>query len=343
MSHLSPQKEKPMKAQLRATIASLTALTFASPSMAQPKPAPVESKCFPACRAGFQCNEAAQCVAAPAPPSACFPECRPGFKCDEKNACVPDGTGAPVSSPSAPTQRTPAAPASADPKVTIESYADAEVLVDGGVIGRVSADKPLVATLPIGKHSIKLRFDTGGSDSKKVYVQDGAQQPVVFLRTSGAEDADRRRGKLAFGVGGGPEFTALLGGVFVGANVIGTLSYGLGAVVDYQTNAGISVLGDTEFEFLWLKFSVEPKFLFHLGDVYTMSAGLRVGFGPSAPIPWSDPDILVEVAARISLLGFQFGEERQHRIESTGQFGFIHQPFILPAGGVDFRYSIMFP
>ena len=94
---------------------------------------------------------------------------------------------------------------------------------------------------------------------------------------------------------------------------------------------------------MWLKLSVEPKFLFHLGSVYTMSAGLRVGFGPIDAVPWDDPLVVVEFAPRISVLGFQFGEQRQHRIESTGQFGFVYDGDLWPAGGVDFRYSMMFP
>lgn len=335
-------------ASLTASLAFVATMARAEPAPL-PTPADASSACYPACRDGFQCNEKAECVATP---SACFPECREGFRCNDKKVCVSTSTKKAVAAGPRP-QTLDAIPMNT---LEISSYADAEVLIDGGRVGRVTPGSPLVFAPPLGSHTIKLVYDEGGTDQKRVFIVEGPQEPLEFKPTGGSRDIQGRVGHLVMGFGAEIGPTILWEELFddlalanADPTLFGVMAYGLSAGVDFQLGFGFGITQAVGEEFSWLKFHAEPRLLFHLGSVYTMSLGAPLAIGPALG-DYNQTDALFGFAARGSLIGFQFGSSRQHRIELINEFGLVINPsadgeFDEPGTnlGGDLRYSVMFP
>ncbi len=265
------------------------------------------------------------------------------------------------------------APAKAEPKrsagITVHVVEGARVLVDRADAGRAEPGQPFELTLPPGDYTVRVVYDGGGNEKRKVLVTEGHVTEIDFRELPGQRLLFEKRDRwlLGFAAGGGvyaPDLRGDLGFQFEGAAV---LNRGLSKAVDFRVLLGIHgwsagtrglqviteqgrSFGGDRVQGLGLAVTVEPGFVFHLGSVYTMGvsvgarAGVGIPLGVSAELAdtvTTKAELLAGVVARASPAGFAFGENREHHIELVGGAAVSTvRGFGLDMG--ELRYSLLF-
>jgi len=262
--------------------------------------------------------------------------------------------------PKTPEQPKPAPAAKAG--VVVHVVEGARVLVDGADAGRADPGKPFELTLPPGDYTVRVVYDGGGNEKRKVLVTEAHVTDLDFRELPGNRVLFEKRDRwlLGFAAGGGiyaPDMKGELGPQFEGGAV---LSRGLSRAVDFRLVIGVHGwlaatrgldLQRDKVQTLGLAVSAEPGFLFHLGTVYTMGVSVagRIGVGiPVASGNVSDTisadasaSLLAGVVARASPAGFAFGDNREHHIELVGGVtGSTLRGFGIDMGEI--RYSLLF-
>lgn len=264
-------------------------------------------------------------------------------------------------------------PAKAEPKrsagITVHVVEGARVLVDRADAGRAEPGQPFELTLPPGDYTVRVVYDGGGNEKRKVLVTEGHVTDIDFRELPGVRLLFEKRDRwlLGFAAGGGvysPDLRGGLGPQFEGGLV---LNRGLSKAVDFRVLVGIhgwvaetralqvvpegrSNLGGDRVEGLGLAVTVEPGFVFHLGSVYTMGVSVGARAGVAIPVAatsdfggtvTSKADFLAGVVARASPAGFAFGENREHHVELVGGVAASTvRGFGLDMG--ELRYSLLF-
>lgn len=164
------------------------ATTPAAPAQAAPaaagEAAPPPPPCFPACREGFVCGDAGQCI------SACNPPCGAGERCTAQAQCVVDSQVTPtepVYTPP-PNAQKPAPP----PEHGIETH-DGVMLrftvgIGGGVM-KESFDDDIVGDTKYGAGGLMWAVDLGGGVTDELTVHARLGQ-LLLLSPKVTQDGD---------------------------------------------------------------------------------------------------------------------------------------------------------
>jgi hypothetical protein len=252
--------------------------------------------------------------------------------------------------------------------ISVHVVEGARVLVDGAEAGRAEPGRPFDLTLPPGDYSVRVLYDGGSNEKRKVLVTEGHVTSLEFRELPGSRLLFEKRDRwlMGFSAGGGvfaPDLRGSLGPQFEAGLL---LARALSKAVEFRTliglhgwvadTRGLQVLpegqsrGGDQVNGLGLAVTVEPGFVFHLGSVYTMGVSVAGRLGVGIPLSneadfgeltTTTSSFLVGVAPRASPLGFAFGENREHHIELVG--GAVVSTvrgFGLDMG--ELRYSLLF-
>lgn len=262
--------------------------------------------------------------------------------------------------------------------VVVHVVERARVLVDRGEVGHADPSKPLETSLPVGRHTVRVVYERGGDDSRKVLVAEGQVSDIDFAALPESRVVyDGRRGRWIPGVAlGGGLYHAPLGdrlGQQGSAGVV--LARALSTSMDFRLILGIhgwhavdvrthynpsrdadGYLWERKTNFAGLYASVEPGLVFRVGTMFTFgfSAAVRAGVVipiatslrqldglgalPESTNPTAAAD--VAVAARVSPIGLAFGERREHHLELLG--GIVGSLFGVGVDVGELRYTYSF-
>ncbi len=249
---------------------------------------------------------------------------------------------------------------SSKPGISVHVVEGARVLIDGADAGHVDPEHPFELTLPPGDYTVRVVYDGGSNEKRKVLVTEGHVTSLEFreLPSSRVIFEKRDRWLMGFSGGGGviaPDMKGDLGPQFEGGLL---LARALSKAVEFRTLIGLhgwvaetralqenNGFGTSRVRGLGLTATVEPNFVFHLGSIYTMGVGVAGRLGVGIPLEnhlvTFRTEFLAGVAARFSPLGFAFGENREHHIELVGGAGAsTARGFGLDLG--ELRYSFLF-
>lgn len=256
------------------------------------------------------------------------------------------------------------APAKAEPKrsagITVHVVEGARVLVDRADAGRAEPGKPFELTLPPGDYTVRVVYDGGGNEKRKVLVTEGHVTDIDFRELPELRllFEKRERWVLGFQLGAGaylPDTKGGFGPQFEGGAIF---NRALSKAVDFRVllgvhgwvavTRGLDTIQDRQ-RALALAVTAEPGFLFRLGGTYTMGVSVAGRLGVAIPFtgdgtrslsPYSYTGFIASGAARISPAGFAFGENREHHIELVGGVaGSTVRGFGLDMG--ELRYSLL--
>jgi hypothetical protein len=199
----------------------------------------------------------------------------------------------------------------------------AEVSIDGAIAGVATPEAPLRLEVPAGPRRLRLVYANGAKVERKVFVPPSGEQESVFDERPSEAEAERLGARLdrwRWGFGGGMHVHAYEpGGNFrefsLGPSLDVKLSRGLLPAVDLEVGGVIETSAFTSGPFL-LGFHLQPRAVFHLGSLYTMSAGALL----SLSVVPDTAALLGAAGGTVSVLGFQFGSRDQHRIELDQSF-----------------------
>lgn len=240
--------------------------------------------------------------------------------------------------------------AAAKSGVSVHVVDGARVLVNSAEAGRAEPSQPFDLTLAPGSYTIRVLYDGGGNEKRKVLVTEGHVTQLEFRALPESRLIFEQRDRWLFGfvLGGGvysPDTRGGLGPQFEGGLV---LNRAFSKAVELRTIVGVhgwvadtralqvdlnsANLGGDRVKGLGLTFTVEPEFVFHLGSVYTLGVSVAGRLGMAVPLASSagldaqgnaiplntTAAFAAGVAARASPVGIAFGENREHHIELVG-------------------------
>ncbi len=189
------------------------------------------------------------------------------------------------SSPATGEEATKAAPAPLAAKtggVSVHVVEGARVLVDGADAGRADPAHPFELTLPPGDYSIRVVYDGGSNEKRKVLVTEGHVTTLDFRDLPGLRLLFEKRDRwlMGFTVGGGVFASDLEGSIGPQFEAGLVLNRALTKAVEFRTTIGLhgwvaeargpntfdqqgTYVGRDRIDTLGLAVSVEPGFVFH--------------------------------------------------------------------------------
>jgi hypothetical protein len=266
-----PPTMEPKQIFLGAALGAV--LLFAGPALA------AERACIPGVQVECSCLGGSKAVQVCAPDGASFLPCQcatsgpppvaPAYGAPPYGAAPPQAYGAP------PPGAAPA-PIAGDAALDVTAAAPATIILDGGEVGRAPMR---LSPISPGTHLVRIRFDSGGEEARKVRVLPGQVTAVTFGEDAGAH---RRGLKHAF--------SASLG-------VISQEDHpGFGVAPEYALNIGISrafeirfgvrgLFGPAERGFVSM-FGVPFSARLNLGQTYAIGLGGYFGFRSAKAQDW---------------------------------------------------------
>jgi hypothetical protein len=264
---------------LAATFAAGLLALGASPAEA------AERACIPGVQVECSCLGGSKAVQVCAPDGASFLPCQcaaaagppPAYGPAPYGAAPPPPPAYGAPGPGAP----PPPPVSGDAALDVTSAAPGTIVLDGGEVGRAPMR---LAPISAGTHVVRIRYDTGGDDTRKVRVLPGQVTTVAFAEEVGV---NRRGVKHAFSAGLG---YLAQGGDHPGFGVSPEYALNVGVTRRLELRFGVRALfGPGERGFTSM-FGVPFSARLNLGQTYTIGAGGYFGFRSAKAQDWEGED-----------------------------------------------------